>query len=302
MAVVAAGFMLYRRWATPKSGSMENIASLGAELTAGSFNGEEAPACEKGDKSGKSCLDLVANYMGSKNGFHADRPDQASCAAVAVILSRDKRGDMIPNANAWMDMLKIGKGPGPDALRLAVARAMASEAPNVGQDYEDEAGAKKLIAAVEAAIPGACDTYAAIARGDAVDAMPPELHPDHSACVQRDLARREGPGGRYGTGVFRAAEAAASLWRAEERMLRIGNTNAAPAAQKFVTDKLAMTEPLTAKISLKKVQSADEIQEVNFMGDVHAEAGVRLFRPDGGWGDGGRPKGGIPVRFAPPER
>jgi hypothetical protein len=112
--------------------------------------------------------------------------------------------------------------------------------------------------------------------------MAPTLHPDHSACVQRDLARRDGPGGTYGSGVFRAAEGAAALWREEERALRMGVANASPGAKKRLTEALAVIEPKTAAISLKKVTSGEDQALNAILGDVHADAGVVLWKPDAG--------------------
>jgi hypothetical protein len=295
-AVVAGVGYLYRASNKPTIATMENIVATNLALTNGSASFDGVPAC---DAPGPQCLEKLSTYMGSKSGFHSDKPDQASCAAVAVVVVRDKRGDSVPDANAWQNMLKIGKGAGVDTLRLSVARAMAAKAPDVGQHFDDEESAKKLLGAVAASIPGACETYGAIARGDALEKMPPEIHPDHSACVQRDLTRREGPGGRYGTGVFRAAEGAAAMWRDEERALRIGSNVASPAVQKVVTEMLTQIEPMTLKIAIKKVESADEQAMVGFMAEVHADAGVLLMKLDGGVPEGGL-RNGIPTRFPQP--
>jgi hypothetical protein len=302
-AVLAIVGYLYRSSQKPPAVTAENIVALNLGLTNGSPSFEGAPACAT---PGPACLETLSTYMGSRTGFHADKPDQASCAAVALVITRDKRGDTVPDSNAWLNMLKAGKGVGVDTLRLAVARAMAEKAPDVGQHFDDEQAAKKLLGAVAASIPGACDTYGAIGRGDALETMAPEIHPDHSACVQRDLSRREGPGGRYGSGILRAAEGAAALWRDEERALRMGGNVAAPAVQKVVIDRLAQIEPMTLKMSIKKMEPVDETAMVGFMADVHADAGVFIIKTDGGAPDGGArdggAHGGIPTRVPLPPK
>ncbi len=288
--IIGAGVTAFRHNSAPKVVG-ENIVALNVGLGIGAPKVDDAPAC---GADGPACLTTLATYMGSRSGFRSDKPDQASCAAVAVTLVRDHRGDLSPDANAWLNMLKSGQGVGVDALRMAVATEMARVAPDVGVRAEDDETAKKIIAAVAHSIPGACDTYAAIARGDALSAMVPELHPDHSACVQRDLSRRDGPGGRYGANIFRAAEGAAALWREEERSLRMGLGASGPNAKKLVTEKLAVIEPITLKISLKKVESAEDEMLTMMLGDVHADAGVALWKADAGTPDGGAPDAAAP--------
>lgn len=289
-AIAAAGITIYRHNSTPKV-SGENIVALNLSLGSGSPKVDDAPAC---NADGAACLTSLADYMGSKSGFHSDKPDQASCAAMAVALVRDHRGDVSPDPTPWLTMLKSGQGAGVDALRMAVATEMARVAPDVGVKAEDEATATKLIAAVAHSVAGACDTYGAIGRREPLDKMVPELHPDHSACVQRDLSRRDGPGGRYGANTFRAAEGAAALWREEERSLRMGLGASGPNAKKLVTEKLAVIEVATMKISLKKVESAEDEMLNAMLGDVHADAGVMLWKGDAGAADGGPPDGGAP--------
>jgi hypothetical protein len=286
-AIVAAGVTAYRHNSAPKV-SGENIVALNVGLGLGNPKLDGIPAC---GADGPACLTAIATYMGSRSGFHADKPDQASCAAVAVTIIRDHRGELSPDSNAWLAMLKTGQGPGVDALRMAVALEMAHAAAEVGQKADDEAVARKIIGAISHSVPGACDTYAAIARGEVLTAMAPELHPDHSACVQKDLSRRDGPGGRYGADVFRAAEGAAALWRESERSLRMGLSVAAPNAKKVITDSLAVIEPATLKISLKKVESAEDLGLTAMLGDVHADAGVMLWKPDAGASDAGAEAG-----------
>ena len=284
--LIGGGTSIYKALHPAPKITMENIVALNVSLSTGETAStiSDAPAC---GADGPACMTLLAAYMGSRTGFRADKPDQASCAAVALTLTRDHRGDFAPDSNAWMNMLRVGQGPGVDALRMAVARQMAEAAPNVGVHADDEAAATKLMGEIAKAVPGACNTYAMIARGDALSSFAPEDHPDHSACVQRDLSRRDGPGGRYGNGVFRAAEGAAALWREEERALRMGAGAASPAAKKLIGEKLAIIEPATLKIAIKQVESTEDQMLTALLGDVHADAGIVLWKGDAGAGDAG---------------
>ena len=161
----------------------------------------------------RGCFREIAMAFGSKSGFNDNPPDQAAAATAALILVRERRGDWFRGADVWLASMKSGKGAGADSLRLAVARQMTAAAPEVGKKLDDERGALPVLNAIGSAIPGACATYTALANGIPTTAMPPEMTPDHSACVQKDLARKDGPGGTYGRGTWRAAEGAVALWK-----------------------------------------------------------------------------------------
>jgi hypothetical protein len=249
----------------------------------------DLPSCgavdaEKGPDA--ACLANLANALGSKSGFHAQPADQASSAAAAVLVARDGLGYAVPRWDAWLDLLKNGKGPGVDALRMAVASGMAKEAPIVGQKTEDEAVAKTMMRRVAARIPGACPTYELLGAGKDNAKLAPELRSEHSTCVQKHLSLRDGPGGRYGSGTFRAAEGAMALWRETERTLRQGLEHASPEARDRITKDLAVIEPATQRIGLRREMSTVASDVLLRLGEAHAEAGVPIVR------DAGAPKDG----------
>jgi hypothetical protein len=200
---------------------------------------------------------------------------------------RDRRGDWLGATDTWLSDVKNGLGTGHDVLRLAVARAMADVAPRVGRPIADEAAARDALGAIASAIPGACVTYRDVADGADLNRISPELHPDHSACVQKDLSRREGPGPTYGTGTFRATEGALALWREMERALRMGSARAEAGPKATLEKKLAIIEAATAKISTTKQQErADDPSSalMKAMRASHAEAGIAI-QPEAGVGD-----------------
>lgn len=264
---------------------VENAAKGGVDALAEAT--KDLPACKDVDPAKGAeaeCLANLANAMGSKKGFSAQPADQASAAAVAVLVARDGLGYAIPRPDAWLDLLKNGKGAGVDALRMAIASGMAKEAPVVGQKTEDEAVARKMMRAVGQRIPGACPTYELLGSGKDNEKLAPELRAEHSTCVVKQLAFRDGPGARYGSGVFRATEGAMALWRETERALRLGLEHASQDTKDRVTKDLAIIEPATQKIGLKRDTSTISADVMKRLGEAHAEAGVPIVR------DAGAPK------------
>jgi hypothetical protein len=240
------------------------------------------------------CFAEIANALGSKRGFSPKPPDQASATTIAIVLLRDGRGDWVAHSEDWLGSIKVGKGSGPDALRLAVARKMAEGAPKVGRKLDEEKDALEAMKAVAAAIPGACPTYWLLGAGTDPSKLSAEQSADHSACVHQDLARREGPGSSYGAGTFRALEGSLALWRETERALRLGLANASPAAKPVLERKLAVIQPATQAIATKKVASASPVEAVQMLGDVHADAGIVLFQAKDAGADGGSDGGAPP--------
>jgi hypothetical protein len=240
------------------------------------------------------CLADIATALGSKKGFAILPPDQAATTTVAIVLLRDGRGDWIAHPESWLSSLKGGKGTGPDALRLAVARRMAEAAPNVGRTLETDSDARAALKGVAGAIPGACPTYWLLGTGTDPNALAPEHSAEHASCVHKDLQRREGPGGGYGEGIFRALEGSLALWRETERALRLGLPNMAPAAKATLEAKLKVIEPATQAIATKKLATTTTAANTEMLGEVHAEAGVVLWS-DAGARDGGA-DGGAPPR------
>lgn len=275
-----------------KPNPMQRIEALRAALVAddlraieevtGAFpecTEEVAPVATPPGKAGPrdaGCLTEIANALGSKEGFRPSPPDHAAAATAALVIARDGRGDYMVHANGWLADIREGKGTGHDALRLAVARKMAEAAPTVGRKIYEEDEAKAAMAAVASAVPGACPTYFLLGASEGRAALPTELTADHSACVHQDLKRRDGPGGIYGTGTFRATEGALALWRDAERALRMGLPNAHPKVKANIEKKLAVIEEATQKIETKRVESKLTMDAANFMSDVHAMAGVPI--------------------------
>jgi hypothetical protein len=244
----------------------------------------EVPLAAKSEPKDDGCLREIATGFGSKSGFSSKAPNQAAVAAAALVIARDGRGDWVPNVDAWLSSMKAGTGAGPDALRLAVAKRLADAAPLVGKKVDEEKDARPMMKAIAQAIPGACATYALLGDGAALDKLPPELSPDHSACVQKDLGRREGPGGRYGEGLWRAAAAAIVIYREAARALRIGVASADAKTKAALESKIAEVDAAAEKNDVKK-QPVD-LAVVNFLNDAHADAGYAWFKPDAG-ADGG---------------
>jgi len=240
------------------------------------------------------CFAAIADALGSKRGFNPKPPDQAAATTVAIVLLRDGRGDWVAHSEDWLGSLKVGKGSGPDALRLAVARKMAEGAPKVGKKLEEDKDALEAMKAVASAIPGACPTYWLLGSGTDPSKIAAEHSADHAACVHRDLSRREGPGSSYGSGTFRALEGSLALWRETERALRLGLANASPSAKAVLERKLAIIEPATQAIATKKVASASPVEAVQMLGDVHADAGIVLFKPKDAGAEGGADAGPPP--------
>jgi hypothetical protein len=239
------------------------------------------PACgEQPYVAGKSvyqdsCLSDIANAFGSKAGFVATPPDNAATATAALILLRDGRGDAFTHADTWLHDLKSAKGTGHDALRLAVARKMEEAAPVVGKPIEGDDASRAALKAVVAAIPGACNTYYLVGNGAALEKMPAALTPDHSACVQKDLSRREGPGGLYGAGVARALEGALSLWRETERALRQGMAVSDAETKAVLEKQLVTIESATRAIKTKQDDASKTLMDsLRALQAAHADAGA----------------------------
>jgi hypothetical protein len=204
------------------------------------------------DASVATCLDAAARAFGAP-GFSAAHPDQASAAAVAYVLVRHHDGAFIPKPEAWLEALARAPGPGADSLRLAVAEAMADASPQVGKHVDDEAAARALLGAVAKVFPGACVTYAKLGAGADLASLVPDESPDHSACVQRDLTRKDGPGAAYGDGLWRAAAGAAALWKDGSRALTIGFGTTEGAVRRAIERRLGAIDAATHDLAVRTV-------------------------------------------------
>jgi hypothetical protein len=203
-----------------------------------------------------ACLDATARAFGATEGFSADPPDQASAATVAYLLVRDHDGVGIPRPDTWLEAVASSSGPGVDALRLAVAAAMAEDAPFIGKHIDTEPEARSMLGAVARTIPGACGTYARIARGADRTSFSAPDSPDHSPCVQHDLERKAGPGPAYGDGLWRAAAGAAALWKDSARALLVGFATTAGPIRKGVRKKLDVIDTATHELNLHVVSTS----------------------------------------------
>ena len=248
---------------------------------------EGLPPCEAPIDGKRACFGAIATTLGSKDGFLSTVPNQASAAATAVLLVRDKHGDWIPEPGTWLASMRAAKGPGADALRLAVAHEMALAAPKLAHKATEDADARAMMKAIAAAIPGACGTYADLGAGVDEKTLPPERTSDHSPCVQRDLGRAGGPGGTYGQGLWRAGMGALMLWKEEARILRDGSAQMDGKAKERLVAQLAIIEDASTKMEMKPVETPTN--GAFYAIGVHDDAGVAglATTPDAGVRDAG---------------
>lgn len=243
--------------------------------TAGYRVCEEQPYVAGKSVYSEACLADIANALGSKEGFVVTPPDNAAAATAALVLLRDARGDAFTHLDTWLNDLRSTKGTGHDALRLAVAQKMEEAAPIVGKTIEGDEASRAAMKAVVGAVPGACNTYYLVANGAPLEKMPTPLTPDHSACVQKDLGRREGPGGMFGRGVPRALEGALSVWRETERALRQGLAVSDAATRSVLEKRLAVIEPATQAIKTKHDDAEKALTDaLKAIQAAHADAGL----------------------------
>jgi hypothetical protein len=287
MVAVAAPLLVAGCKSSSSKGPMSKIEAEKAALVSGDADKiREAtsgyPPCgEQPYVAGKSvyqesCLSDIANALGSKEGFVATPPDNAAAATAALVLLRDGRGDAFTHPETWLNDLKSAKGTGHDALRLAVAKKMEEAAPIVGKTIEGDEASRAAMRAIVGAIPAACNTYYLVGNGAPLEKMPAPIHPDHSACIQKDLSRREGPGGMFGRGIPRALEGALSLWRETERALRLGLAVSDDETKALLDKKLAtVIEPATHSIKTKYDNEEKALNDtLKAIQAAHADAGA----------------------------
>ncbi len=233
--------------ASCKKSPMDRVESIREQLAGDSPRWDASLArC-----AGSGCAAQVAKSIGGT--FDEKKPDQLSAAAVAVVVARDHRGSAVDEPEVWLAAMRKAKGPGADALRLATALEMSRVAGKDAHALDTDADARAFLADVAASIPGACKSYELLGGGADPDAMPPVDSPDHSACVQRNLSRKEGPGGGYGQGLFRGAAGALALWKAAAAALHDGESLTTGAAKAALDARLATIDAATPKIVPKVV-------------------------------------------------
>lgn len=226
-----------------------------------------------------TCLNDIANGFGSTMGFVVTPPDNAAAATAALVLLRDSRGDAFTFLDTWLSDIRITKGAGHDALRLAVARKMAEAAPLIGKLIDTDDASRAAMKAVVGAVPGACNTYYLVGNGAALEKMPAPLTPDHSACVQKDLKRMDAPGPMYGRGIPRALEGSLAVWREAAAALRAGMEVSAPDTKAVLEEKLVTIDAATRASKTKQSDQHDAIMDALRGMQDHADAGALAAPP-----------------------
>jgi hypothetical protein len=215
----------------------------------------DAPRCGgagAGEGAPGGCLAEIAASFGAKTGFRVDPPDQASAATAALILVRDGHGEWMAAPDAWFSSLRTGKGTGVDALRLAMAQRIGESAGALPHPVATDDDARALMRAVASSVPGACEVYALAGGGAELAGGPPERTLDGSPCVRKDLERPAGPPehGKDGTGLWRGAVGALTLWREAARALREGLPSADADVRGALETKVGALEAVVRKVDL----------------------------------------------------
>ena len=237
--------------ASCKKSPMDRVEEIRDQLASDSPRYDGAlPICTP---SSTTCGSDVAAAIGAP--YDEKKPDQVSAAAVAVLVARDHRGSAVGSPDVWIGAMRKAKGPGADALRLATALEMSRVAPVHAHALDTDGAARAFLRDVAAAIPGACKTYEALGDGADPDRMAPEDSPDHSACVQRDLARKEGPGGGYGAGLFRGAAGALALLEHTLAALHDGSAQMSGKYKQALEARLTVIDAAAPKIAPKHVEA-----------------------------------------------
>ena len=238
----------------------------------------ELAACS-GKSAANACLGDLATAVGSKSGFNVTKPDQSAATAVAILLVRDKHGDWVSTPDGWLQVMRKGRGPGADALRLAVTLRLSKTLPAYAKTLTD-ADAAGFLRDVGSALPGSCSTYAALGAGTDDKALPIEEMSDHSACVQKDLGREGGPGGTYGHGVWRAAAGLLAFVRETVHVVKDGLGTMGGKYKDAVNARLGVVDAALAKVVLVKLE--DPPPAGPDMVSEHLDAGAMPVAKDAG--------------------
>ncbi len=243
-----------------KKTPMDRVTSIRSEVEGDAPKLDAFPKCV--DRT--ACAKDVAAAIGGT--FDDKKPDQISAGAAAVVIARDKHASDLGSPDVWLIAIRKAKGPGADALRLATAYALYLGVDAHAKTIDDDAGARAFMRHVASGVPGACATYDALGGGANPDAMSPADSPDHSACVQRDLGRKDGPGSTYGQGLFRGAAGALALLKETTSALHDGSAQMDGNAKEALDRRLAILDAALAKITLKTVEAPpgntwDKMQE-----------------------------------------
>ena len=232
-----------------KKTPMGRVEAIRSELAGDTPKLDDFPKCA--DRA--TCAKDMAAAIGG--AYDDKKPDQISAAAAAIVIARDEHGSDLGSPDVWLAAIRKAKGAGADALRLATAYVLYLGVDAHAKKIDDDAGARAFMRHVSGGVPGACATYDALGGGANPDAMPPADSPDHSACVQRDLGRKDGPGGAYGQGIFRGAAGALALLKETTSALHEGSAQMDGNAKEALDRRLAILDAAIAKIALKTVEA-----------------------------------------------
>lgn len=207
----------------------------------------DLPRCAEVDESARSrCFTALTVAFGATDGFVTDpSPSNASAAAAATLLFRDHAGHVLPSPKVWTAVIERSNVTGAAILRLATARAMLDVKALVTAPPTDDDAMRALLRAVAGSVPGACVTYRLLAEGKDPRTLVPELRPEHSPCVQADLARPGAAGAGFGVGLPRAVAAAQSAWRATLASLKAGASKFADPKHPRLARDIAELESAT---------------------------------------------------------
>ena len=245
LVIVVAALALSSCKKTP----MDRVDSIRSDLQTDTPKLEDFPKCA--DR--QACAKEIATAIGGT--YDDKKPDQISAGAAAVVIARDKHGSDLGSPDVWLGAMRKAKGAGADALRLATSYALYLGLDAHARDIEDDAGARAFMRHVAGGVPGACATYDALGGGADPEKMPPADSPDHSACVQRDLGRKDGPGAGYGQGLFRGAAGALAVFEETIAALHDGAAQMDGKSKDALERRLALLDAAVAKIALKKVDA-----------------------------------------------
>jgi len=235
--------------ASCKKSPMDRVDAIRSELEGDAPKLDAFPKCA--DRA--ACAKDMAAAIGGT--YDDKKPDQISAGAAAIVVARDAHGDDLASPDVWLAAMRKAKGAGADALRLATALRMSERAGKHARMIDDDAGARAFMSDAAAAIPGACATYESLGGGADPEKMPPADSPDHSACVQRDLARKDGPGAAYGQGLFRGASGALASWKETLSALHEGSSQMTGKTKEVLDKRLSALDAATAKMALKQVDA-----------------------------------------------
>ncbi len=176
-----------------------------------------APSCDD-DAHRLLCLDLLTRFFGASGELTPHHPAQADLAAIAF---SQVPGSTFEDAGPFLGIVDNGSGLGADIFRLALAARLRDEARMFPKTIGAPDSAEYLDR-VGRTVFGACATYSVLGRNPPLATLTPELHPDTSRCVARDLGRPLGPGATFSKGTHRAVSAADALVRTLANALRNG--------------------------------------------------------------------------------